>query len=101
MHNCVYHLKFTGYDKHGFAVMECQKCKKGFILISVEQNEQNMVKFVVHVRPFKWFFEKQWYSFHRWKCPVEYEGWKIKLIDIGALTFGYRRRIRNVEANKI
>ena len=41
MHNCVYHLKFTGYDKHGFAVMECQKCKKGFILISVEQNEQN------------------------------------------------------------
>jgi len=55
-----------------------------------------MIHFVFHFRPFSWFFEKTWYSLCRWKNPQKYEGWRIRLIDIGAITIGYRKKDEEV-----
>ena len=49
-----------------------------------------MPRIVFHVRPFCWFLERSWYSFFRWKYPNECGIWSIRLIDFGAITFGYR-----------
>ncbi len=51
-----------------------------------------MIHFVFHFRNLSWFLAKNWYSLYRWKNPQKYEGWKLRLIDIGAITIGYRTR---------
>lgn len=59
----------------------------------------NMVKWikrqviipVIHIRPLSWFTLRNWYSIYRWTHPLYYEKWKIRLIDIGMITVGYRK----------
>jgi hypothetical protein len=50
------------------------------------------MSFVFRLRPFSFFFLRSWYSTYRWKNPTSFENLKIYLIDIGAITIGYRKK---------
>lgn len=52
------------------------------------------IEFIFHLRPIKWFLRKDWYSLYRWKHPFDYglsHNATGRVIDIGAITIGYRR----------
>ena len=44
---------------------------------------------VLRFRPFRFFFNKNWYSTVRWGNPGCFDRETLYLIDVGAITFGY------------
>ena len=58
---------------------------------------------VLYFRPFSWFFRRNWYAV-RWGIPGVDGIGKLWLVDVGAITFGWRdewnaRMRRNEKAN--
>ena len=54
------------------------------------------MRIIVRFRPISYIFYKNWYSLYRWKNPHYYEDEdkvRVKLIDIGAITIGYRKEV--------
>lgn len=49
------------------------------------------MKLIIAFRPFRWFFYKNWWSVYRWNHPTAFDGQFFRLIDMGAITIGYRR----------
>ena len=48
------------------------------------------LKFIFCMRPFSWFFRKDWYSLARWNKLYSQYNCIYFLIDIGAITIGFR-----------
>jgi len=54
------------------------------------------IELIFRYRKFSYFKNKNWYSLYRWKNPHYYEDEdkvRVKLIDIGAITIGYRKEV--------
>ena len=60
-------------------------------------NMRKMIwRFVFCMRPFSWFFRRNWYATCRWNTRGAFDGEKLYLLDIGAITIGFSHQFKDL-----
>lgn len=52
-----------------------------------------MRTYKIGCRGLSYLFRRKWYSLYRWENAQEYEGYRVRVIDIGAFYFSEWKRI--------